>query len=425
MVFFLPKIVRKRKTPKDMTLSDFSSKSVLDSQTSWTLPKKEGDTTSVMILAKDVVSAFGSCFTHHKKEESDFQRFKGLSVNSTYTDRSANQSLGPSSSEQGLESGNGAVTFTFAELLTATRNFCPAMKIGQGGFGTVYKGSLRDGRVVAVKRAKKSPHDAHLSAEFRNEVSTLSKVEHLNLVKFIGYLEEADERILVVEYVPNGNLRQHLDVHYGVVLDLSTRLDIAIDVAHALTYLHLYAGQSIIHRDVKSSNILLTENYRAKVADLGFSRLSAWDLDATHISTQVKGTAGYLDPEYLKTYRLTQKSDVYSFGVLLVEIITGRRPIEQKRDPKERVTMRWAFQMFIDGNALGTLDPKLHKTPAANLMVEKLLELAFQCAAPSKHERPSMKRTAEILWNIRKDCNILIYGECVNSSRESPISPMK
>ncbi|MCO5602996.1 hypothetical protein L7F22_057138 [Adiantum nelumboides] len=239
------------------------------------------------------------------------------------------------------EKSSGFIFFSIAELNKATNNFSPLVKLGQGGFGTVYKGKLKDGRVVAIKRAKKNHDNAQLSAEYCNELKTLSSIDHLNLVKFIGYAEEGPECILVVEYVTNGNLRQHLDGQYGIVLDLATRLDIAIDVAHAITYLHLYADQSIIHRDIKSTNILLTDNFRAKVSDFGFSRIGPSDFNATHVSTQVKGTVGYVDPEYLKTYQLTQKSDVYSFGVLLVELFTGRRPIEQKRQPKERITTRW------------------------------------------------------------------------------------
>jgi tRNA A-37 threonylcarbamoyl transferase component Bud32 len=186
-------------------------------------------------------------------------------------------------------------SFTMAELARATGNFAAQNKIGQGGFGTVYKGRLRDGRVVAIKRGKRDAYEQRLSAEFRTEVEMLSQVDHLNLGKLIGYTEEGNERILVVEYVPNGNLGEHLDGAYGKVLDMSTRLDIAIDVAHALTYLHLYADRPIIHRDIKSSNILLTDTYRAKVADFGFSRVGpSTDVGATHVSTQVKGTAGGL-----------------------------------------------------------------------------------------------------------------------------------
>lgn len=298
----------------------------------------------------------------------------------------------------------GAVPFTMAELSRATSNFAPQNKIGQGGFGMVYKGRLRDGRLVAIKRGKKDAYEQRLSVEFQTEVETLSQVDHLNLGKLIGYSEEGNERILVVEYVSNGNLGEHLEGKYGKVLDMSTRLDIAIDVAHALTYLHLYADRPIIHRDIKSSNILLTETYRAKVADFGFSRVGpSTDVGATHVSTQVKGTAGYLDPEYLNTYQLNTKSDVYSFGILLVEIVTGRRPIELKRRSEERVTVRWAFRKFVEGKVGEVLDPKLESSPAALGILERVAELAFACSAPTKGDRPSMKKAAEVLWEIRKD----------------------
>lgn len=308
----------------------------------------------------------------------------------------------PANSVHGREPGS--VNFTMEEIYAATRNFSPTFKIGQGGFGTVYKGRFQDGTVVAIKRAKKSVYDKHLGVEFQSEIRTLAQVEHLNLVKFYGYLEHEDERIVLVEYVANGTLREHLDCIHGNVIDLAVRLDIAIDVAHAITYLHMYTDHPIIHRDIKSSNILLTENFRAKVADFGFARLAAdSDSGATHVSTQVKGTAGYLDPEYLRTYQLTEKSDVYSFGVLLVELVSGRRPIEAKREIKERITARWAVKKFAEGNAILILDPKLKCTAANNLALEKILELALQCLAPHRQSRPSMRKCAEILWSIRKD----------------------
>eukprot|EP00257_Ricinus_communis_P025919 XP_025013333.1 calmodulin-binding receptor-like cytoplasmic kinase 1 [Ricinus communis] len=247
-------------------------------------------------------------------------------------------SYGSSSTTSGLV---GTVSFTLEEIYKATENFSPINKIGDGGFGTVYKGKLKDGSLVAVKRAKKNDYDKRLSLEYRNEVLTLSKIEHLNLVRLFGYAEHRDERIIVVEYVGNGTLREHLDGTRGDGLELAERLDIAIDVAHAVTYLHMYTDPPIIHRDIKASNILITEKLRAKVADFGFARLTAGDPSATHISTNIKGTTGYLDPEYLRTYQLTEKSDVYSFGVLLVELVTGRYPIDQKRPLKERVTIRW------------------------------------------------------------------------------------
>ncbi|MCO5600355.1 hypothetical protein L7F22_054466 [Adiantum nelumboides] len=379
--------------PQETNSAESSTRSTTESSASWPSPRQKERFALVNVL--------GGCFLHSRTKHSDPERVSGFPEHPS-KDRSSLQSLGGFQANTHHEK-SGVVIFTIPELTKATSNFSPSFKIGQGGFGTVYKGKLKNGTIVAVKRAKKNLYDAQLSAEFRTEVSTLSSIEHLNLVKLIGYAEEGPERILVVEYVANGNLREHLDGQYGTVLDLVTRLDIAIDVAHALAYLHLYADKCIIHRDIKSSNILLTENFRAKVADFGFSRLGPTDFDATHVSTQVKGTAGYLDPEYLKTYQLTQKSDVYSYGVLLVELFTGRRPIEQKRESKERVTTRWAFQMFIDGKGMEALDPKIEKVSSAYMMIEKLLELAFQCTAPTRQERPTMKKTTEVLWSIRKD----------------------
>ncbi|CAN0892110.1 Calmodulin-binding receptor-like cytoplasmic kinase 3 [Linum grandiflorum] len=234
----------------------------------------------------------------------------------------------------------GSVHVNLSQVARATRNFSSSLRIGEGGFGTVYKAQLDDGQIVAIKRAKKETFE-NLRTEFSSEVELLAKIDHRNLVKLLGYVDTGNERLLITEYVANGTLREHLDGQRGKILDFNQRLEIAIDVAHALTYLHIYAEKQIIHRDVKSSNILLTESMRAKVADFGFARLVSVDSEQTHISTKVKGTVGYLDPEYMKTYQLTPMSDVYSFGILLLEILTGRRPVELKRPPAERVTLRW------------------------------------------------------------------------------------
>jgi serine/threonine protein kinase len=297
------------------------------------------------------------------------------------------------------------------EILKATNNFSPALKIGQGGFGAVYKGVLPDGTVVAVKRARtKSPH---VDVEFRSEVKIMARVEHQSLVRFYGYLEDGDERVVVIEHVPGGTLREHLDrCHGGRFLELGARLDIAIDVAHGVTYLHMYSDHPIIHRDIKSSNILLTASLRAKVADFGFARLGAGfgagDTNGggggrPHVTTQVKGTAGYLDPEYLKTCQLTDRSDVYSFGVLLVELVSGRRPIEAKREMQERLTARWAMRRLVEGRAAEeVLDPCLLRTAAAGCAAEAVLELAFRCMGPVRDERPSMDDCCRALWAVRK-----------------------
>ncbi|KAI5062344.1 hypothetical protein GOP47_0022883 [Adiantum capillus-veneris] len=320
---------------------------------------------------------------------------------------------------QVLPENASALLFTMEELKKATSCFSSSCQIGQGSFGTVYKGRLTDGKEVAVKRARKDIFEARLTVQFQCEVNLLASVEHLNLVKLLGYFEGGNERILVQEYVPNGNLRQHLDCEFGVVLDLFVRLDIAIDIAHALTYLHFYAERPIIHRDIKASNILLTPSFRAKVCDFGFARVGAYDPEATHVSTQVKGTAGYLDPEYLKSYQLSTKSDVYSFGILLIELITGRRPIELQRVVDQRITARWAFKNFLSNNLADVLDPKLERSESAHLVAGKVCKLAFQCSAPTRHDRPEMKQVVEYLWAVRKEYQALLEQKVSESLLEN------
>ncbi|KAG5242784.1 calmodulin-binding receptor cytoplasmic kinase [Salix suchowensis] len=294
-----------------------------------------------------------------------------------------------------------SVHLNLSQVARATNNFSPSLKIGEGGFGTVYKAELDDGQVVAIKRAKKE-HFAKLRTEFSSEVELLAKIDHRNLVKLLGYVDKGNERLIITEYVPNGTLREHLDVQRGKILDFNQRLEISIDVAHGLTYLHLYAEKQIIHRDVKSSNILLTESMRAKVADFGFARIGPVDSDLTHISTKVKGTVGYLDPEYMRTYQLTPKSDVYSFGILLLEILTGRRPVELRKPADERVTLRWVFKKYNEGNVVDMVDPLMEENVNTEILYS-LFTLAIQCAAPIRSDRPSMKAVVEQLWGIRAD----------------------
>ncbi|CAN1824744.1 Calmodulin-binding receptor-like cytoplasmic kinase 3 [Linum perenne] len=295
----------------------------------------------------------------------------------------------------------GSVHVNLSQVARATHNFSSSLRIGEGGFGTVYKAHLDDGQIVAIKRAKKETFE-NLRTEFSSEVELLAKIDHRNLVKLLGYVDTGDERLLITEYVSNGTLREHLDGQRGKILDFNQRLEIAIDVAHALTYLHLYAEKQIIHRDVKSSNILLTESMRAKVADFGFARLGSLDSEQTHISTKVKGTVGYLDPEYMRTYQLTPMSDVYSFGILLLEILTGRRPVELKRPVAERVTLRWAFQKYNEYAVVEMVDPLMEEEVGADIL-RKMATLAIRCAAPVKIDRPDMKAVGEELWGIRSD----------------------
>ncbi|KAL3840749.1 hypothetical protein ACJIZ3_025340 [Penstemon smallii] len=294
----------------------------------------------------------------------------------------------------------GSLHLNMSQVARATNNFSPSLLIGEGGFGTVYRAELPNGQVVAIKRARKEHFEA-LRTEFRAEVELLAKIDHRNLVKLLGYVEKGNERLIITEYVPNGTLREHLDGVRGKILDFNQRLEISIDVAHGLTYLHLYAEKQIIHRDVKSSNILLTESFRAKVADFGFARLGD-ESEKTHILTKVKGTVGYLDPEYMRTYQLTHKSDVYSFGILLIEILSGRRPVDVKGSPDERVTIRWAFRKYNEGKFLEMLDPLMNERIDKDILV-KMFGLAIQCAAPTRADRPDMKAVGEQLWGIRMD----------------------
>ncbi|XP_022030351.2 probable serine/threonine-protein kinase PBL8, partial [Helianthus annuus] len=291
------------------------------------------------------------------------------------------------------------VHLTMKEVERATQNFSASLKLGEGGFGTVYKAQLPDGQLVAIKRAKKKHFDA-LRSEFRSEAELLAKIDHRNLVRLLGYVDSGNEHLIITEYIPNGTLREHLDGVHGNFLDFCQRLEICIDIAHGLTHLHLYAEKQIIHRDVKPSNILLTERFRAKVANFRYARLG--DAETTQVVTRVQGTLGYLDPEYIRTYQLTPKIDVYSFGVLIIEILTGRRPIQSKRSHKEVVTLRWAFRKYKKGEIMALADPQMKEALDWEI-IGKMLELAFQCAAPTRADRPDMKAAGERLWAIRMD----------------------
>ncbi|KAL1546259.1 non-specific serine/threonine protein kinase [Salvia divinorum] len=345
-----------------VSTSTFSSASTTTSRRS-AAAAAVGTRNPFTAAARSIADALVACFTPPEPDTNSTNTFNDSSASSSGSRqrRNSNQSIYGSTNSSTHRREPGSMKFTIQEILKATKNFSPTLKIGQGGFGTVYKGHLEDGTIVAIKRAKKITYDKHLGVEFQSEVRTLAKVEHQNLVRCYGFLEHGDERILVVEYVANGTLREHLDCLNGNILDFASRLDVAIDVAHAVTYLHMYTDHPIIHRDIKSSNILLTENLRAKVADFGFARLAA------------------------------------------DKLITGRRPIEPKREVKERLTARWAAKKFANGDGIMALDPRVVRSPANTFALEKIFELALQCLAPHRKNRPSMRKCAEVLWGIRKD----------------------
>ncbi|KAD7478824.1 hypothetical protein E3N88_01960 [Mikania micrantha] len=293
----------------------------------------------------------------------------------------------------------GVSIFSYEELEDATQNFDPSHELGDGGFGAVFYGKLQDGREVAVKKLHE--HNYKRVQQFRNEVEILTKLRHPNLVVLYGCTSRLSrELLLVYEYVPNGTVADHL---HGEQADPSKltwpiRMNIAIDTAHALVYLH---ASEIIHRDVKTNNILLDHNFYVKVADFGLSRLIPNSV--THVSTAPQGTPGYVDPQYHQCYQLTEKSDVYSFGVVLIELISSMVAVDLNRSHDEINLANLALKR-IRGSAIDQLiDPVLgsHMNPEIMNMITSVAELAFQCLQYHSEMRPTMNEVLDVLMDIQ------------------------
>ncbi|XP_047955161.1 probable serine/threonine-protein kinase PBL21 [Salvia hispanica] len=241
--------------------------------------------------------------------------------------------------------GNAARSFTFKDLALATQNFREANLIGEGGFGSVYKGRLESGLVVAVKQLNLEGLQGN--QEFIVEVLMLSLLHHPNLVNLIGYCTDGDQRLLVYEFMQMGSLENHLFEPTQTPLSWSTRLKIAVGAARGLEYLHCKANPPVIYRDLKSSNILLDKDFNAKLSDFGLAKLGPVG-DNTHVSTRVMGTYGYCAPEYAMSGKLTLKSDIYSFGVVMLELITGRKAIDCTKIPGEQNLVIWCRPYLKD-----------------------------------------------------------------------------
>ncbi|CAH2037403.1 unnamed protein product [Thlaspi arvense] len=287
--------------------------------------------------------------------------------------------------------------FSSSELEKATDNFSKNRVLGQGGQGTVYKGMLVDGRIVAVKKSKVVDEDR--VEEFINEVVVLAQINHRNIVKLLGCCLETDVPVLVYEFVPNGDLGKRLHGEYDdFTMTWEVRLHIAIDIAGALSYLHSAASFPIYHRDIKTTNILLDEKFRVKVSDFGTSR--SVTIDQTHLTTQVAGTFGYVDPEYFQSSKFTDKSDVYSFGVVLVELLTGGKPSSHVRSEENRGFAAHFVKAVKENRVLDIVDERIKDE--CNLdQVMAVAKIATRCLNRKGKKRPNMREVSIELERIR------------------------
>lgn len=295
--------------------------------------------------------------------------------------------------------GEAARIFSLDEIEKATNKFAESLVLGSGGYGTVYKGTFSDGSVMAIKKSKAFEVDSKEVDQFINEVVILSQINHRNIVKLLGFCLETPVPLLVYEYISNGTISDHL---YGDKcqqnLQWEDRLRIVTETAEALSYLHSSASIPIVHRDVKSSNILLDHGLTPKVADFGVSRLVP--MDQTHITTVVQGTLGYLDPEYFQTVQLTEKSDVYSFGVVMAELLTGLKPVSYER-MKNDSNLAICFLSKMKTQDLDEiLDSRLNLQDSRIVeSMQKVAMLAKECLSVEGEKRPTMKEVVqELLW---------------------------
>ncbi|KAG2666986.1 hypothetical protein I3760_15G091400 [Carya illinoinensis] len=309
----------------------------------------------------------------------------------------------------------GARRFSYVELRKCTNNFAERNEIGSGAYGKVYRGLLSNGLVVAIKRDQQGSTQRLL--EFKTEIELLSRVHHKNLVGLVGFCFEQGEQMLIYEFMPNGTVRESLSGKSGIYLDWNRRLYVALGSATGLAYLHEHANPPIIHRDVKSTNILLDENLTAKVADFGLSKLVSDALNG-NISTQVKGTMGYIDPEYYQTQQLTEKSDVYSFGVFMLELLTSKRPIEMGKYIVHRVRTTINKEEEVHYGLWDMIDSSIRDTK--NLIgFGKFLEITMQCIEDSPEDRPTMSEVVKALETILQN-----DGVASSTSALSPTSDL-
>ncbi|KAG0468200.1 hypothetical protein HPP92_017528 [Vanilla planifolia] len=321
---------------------------------------------------------------------------------------SASVPLTPRCEGEILQSAN-VKSFTFNELKCATRNFRPDSVLGEGGFGSVFKGWIDEhtltaakpgtGMVIAVKRLNQEGFQGH--KEWLAEVNYLGQLHHPNLVKLIGYCLEDDHRLLVYEFMPRGSLENHLFRRSSCFQPLSwnIRMKVALRAARGLAFLHC-AETRVIYRDFKTSNVLLDSDYNAKLSDFGLAKDGPTG-DKSHVSTRVMGTYGYAAPEYLATGHLTAKSDIYSFGVVLLEMLSGRRALDKNRPSGEHNLVEWAKPYLTNKRRIfRILDSRLEGQYSL-VGAQKAAHLAVQCLSPEPRLRPSMEEVVSVLEKLQ------------------------
>ncbi|XP_058067886.1 PTI1-like tyrosine-protein kinase At3g15890 [Magnolia sinica] len=284
--------------------------------------------------------------------------------------------------------------FTYKELYQATNGFSEDNMLGEGGFGSVYWGKTNDGLQIAVKKLKAMNSKAEM--EFAVEVEVLGRVRHKNLLGLRGYCAGTDQRLIVYDYMPNLSLLSHLHGQFAgeVQLDWRRRMNVAMGSAEGLVYLHHEVTPHIIHRDIKASNVLLDSNFEPLVADFGFAKLIPEGV--SHMTTRVKGTLGYLAPEYAMWGKVSESCDVYSFGILLLEIITGRKPIEKLPGGIKRTITEWAEPLIIKGRFKDLADPKLRGNFDED-QLKQAINVAALCVQGEPEKRPTMEEVVNLL----------------------------
>ncbi|WJX86399.1 hypothetical protein P8452_68713 [Trifolium repens] len=400
------------------------------------VPKKEKEGSNgrmIFIIVMSSITAFVlflglawlcllkySCCIHQHEQVSD--SLKSPSSKPLRVAGPLNNGFVPGSGPRSFDSGTiayigSAKNFTLNDLEKATNNFDSSRILGEGGFGLVYKGVLNDGRDVAVKILKRD--DRRGGREFLAEVEMLSRLHHRNLVKLIGICIEKQTRCLVYELVPNGSVESHL---HGAdkesdPLDWNSRMKIALGAARGLAYLHEDSNPYVIHRDFKSSNILLEYDFTAKVSDFGLAR-TALEEGNKHISTHVMGTFGYLAPEYAMTGHLLVKSDVYSYGVVLLELLTGRKPVDLSQPPGQENLVTWVRPLLTSNESLQTIIDPVVKPSISIDTVVKVAAIASMCVQPEVSQRPFMGEVVQALQLVCSEFEETNYIEPSNFQEE-------